>query len=150
MLAKLAELMFVEVIRNHIDSLPEDARGWFAGLRDPQIGAALRLIHGRPTEPWTLDSLARAIGLSRSSFAERFAAYVEMPPMQYLGRWRLQIAARLLETPNVSVAQAAAEVGYQSEAAFHRAFKRHTGVAPGAWRRERGLENLRMGAAETR
>lgn len=93
---------------------------------------------------------ARAIGLSRSSFAERFAAYVEMPPMQYIARWRLQIAARLLETPNVSVAQAAAEVGHQSEAAFHRAFKRHTGVAPGTWRRERGLENLRMGAAEAR
>ena len=150
MLAKLAELMFVEVMRRHIDTLPDDARGWFAGLRDPQVGAALRLIHGRPTEPWTLDSLAREIGLSRSSFAERFAAYVEMPPMQYLGRWRLQIAARLLETPNVSVAQAAAEVGYQSEAAFNRAFKRHTGVAPGAWRRERGQEKPRPGAAEPR
>ena len=137
MLAKLAELMFVEVIRNHIDSLPKDAQGWFAGLRDAQIGAALRLIHGRPSEPWTLDSLAREIGLSRSSFAERFTAYVRMPPMQYLGRWRLQIAARLLEVPSVSIAQAAAEVGYQSEAAFNRAFKRYAGLAPGAWRRER-------------
>jgi AraC-like DNA-binding protein len=141
--------MFVEVMRSHIDSLPEGATGWFAALRDPQVSAALRLIHGRPTEPWTLDSLARAIGLSRSSFAERFASYVEMPPMQYLARWRLQIAARLLETPNISVAQAAAEVGYQSEAAFNRAFKRHTGVAPGAWRRERGLERLRTSGAET-
>jgi AraC-like DNA-binding protein len=137
MLAKVAELMFVEAIRNHIDSLPNDARGWFAGLRDPQIGAALRLIHGRPSEPWTLDSLAREIGLSRSSFAERFTTYVQMPPMQYLGRWRLQIAARLLEAQNVSIAQAAAEVGYQSEAAFNRAFKRYAGLAPGAWRRER-------------
>lgn len=148
MLAKLAELMFVEVIISHIESLPENAMGWFAGLRDPQIGAALRLIHGRPTEPWTLDALAREIGLSRSSLAERFTAYVEMPPMQYLARWRLQIAARLLEAPNISVAQAAAEVGYQSEAAFNRAFKRHTGIAPGAWRRERGLEKHRTGAAE--
>ena len=137
MLAKLAELMFVEVMRNHIDSLPGDARGWFAGLRDPQIGAALRLIHGQPSEPWTLDSLAREIGLSRSAFAERFTTYVQMPPMQYLGRWRLQIAARLLEAPSVSIAQAAAEVGYQSEAAFNRAFKRYAGLAPGAWRRER-------------
>jgi AraC-like DNA-binding protein len=140
MLAKLAELMFVEVMISHIDSLPENAVGWFAGLRDPQIGAALRLIHGRPTEPWTLDTLAREIGLSRSSLAERFTTYVEMPPMQYIARWRLQIAARLLETPNISVAQVAAEVGYQSEAAFNRAFKRHTGVAPGAWRRDRRVE----------
>jgi AraC-like DNA-binding protein len=137
MLAKVAELMFVEAMRNHIDSLPEHARGWFAGLRDPQIGAALSLIHGRASEPWTLDSLSRQTGLSRSSFAERFTAYVGMPAMQYLGRWRLQIAARLLESPNVSIAQAAAEVGYQSDAAFNRAFKRYAGVAPGAWRRER-------------
>ncbi len=137
MLAKVAELMFVEAIRNHIDSLPKDARGWFAGLRDPQIGAALRLIHGRPSEPWTLDSLAREIGLSRSSFAQRFTAYMDMPAMQYLGRWRLQIAARLLEVQNISIAQAATEVGYQSEAAFNRAFKRYAGLAPGAWRRER-------------
>jgi AraC-like DNA-binding protein len=137
MLAKLAELMFVEAVCNHIDGLPEDARGWFAGLRDPQIGAALRLIHGRPSHSWTLDSLAREIGLSRSSFAERFTAYMAMPAMQYLARWRLQIAARLLETPNVSIAQAAAEVGYQSEAAFNRAFKRYAGLAPGTWRRER-------------
>jgi AraC-like DNA-binding protein len=137
MLAKIAELMFVEVMRNHIDRLPQDARGWFAGLRDPQIGAALRLIHGQPSAPWTLDGLAREIGMSRSSFAERFTAYMGMPAMQYLGRWRLQIAARLLETPSISIAQAAAEVGYQSEAAFNRAFKRYAGVAPGAWRRER-------------
>ena len=137
MLAKLAELMFVEVMRNHIDSLPDDARGWFAGLRNPQIGAALRLIHGRPTDPWTLDSLAREIGLSRSAFAEQFNAYVQMPPMQYFGRWRVQIAARLLDTQGVSIAQAAAEVGYQSEAAFNRAFKRYVGVTPGAWRRGR-------------
>ena len=137
MLAKLAELMFVEAMRNHIQSLPEDAHGWFAGLRDPQIGTALRLIHGRPMEPWTLEQLAREVGLSRSAFAERFAAYVEVPPMQYLARWRLQIAARLLEDKTKSVAQAAAEVGYLSEAAFNRAFKKYVGAAPGAWRRER-------------
>lgn len=137
MLAKLAELMFVEVMRNHIDSLPDGARGWFAGLRDPHIGTALRLIHGRPMEPWTLERLAREIGLSRSAFAERFATYVQVPPMQYLARWRLQIATRLLEDKTKSVAQAAAEVGYLSEAAFNRAFKKYVGVAPGAWRRER-------------
>jgi AraC-like DNA-binding protein len=137
MLAKLAELMFVEAVCNHISRLPKDARGWFAGLRDPQIGAALRLIHGRPSYPWTLDRLAREIGLSRSSFAERFTGYMAMPAMQYLARWRLQIAARLLEAPNISISQAAAEVGYQSEAAFNRAFKRYAGLAPATWRRER-------------
>ena len=139
MLAKLAELMFVEVMRNHIDGLAEDARGWFAGLRNPQIGAALRLIHGRPHDLWTLNVLAREVGLSRSAFAELFSAYVQIPPMQYLGRWRMQIAARLLDTQGMSIAQAAAEVGYQSEAAFNRAFKRYVGVSPGAWRRDQSV-----------
>jgi AraC-like DNA-binding protein len=137
MLARLAELMFVEVMRNHIEGLPEDARGWFAGLRDPQIGAALRLIHGRPAEPWTLDILSRKVGMSRSALAEHFSAYVGIPPMQYLARWRTQVASRLLDARGVSVADVAAEVGYQSEAAFNRAFKRHVGTTPGAWRRGR-------------
>jgi AraC-like DNA-binding protein len=138
MLARLAELMFVEVIRNHIASLPDDATGWFAGLRNPQIGAALNLIHGRPTEAWTLEDLALHVGMSRSTFAERFARYVHIPPMQYLARWRLQLAARLMEEQGLGIAEAAAEVGYQSEAAFNRAFKRCVGVTPGAFRRDRG------------
>ena len=138
MLAKLAELMFVEALRGHLDRLPADARNWVAGLRDPQVGAALQLLHGRPAEPWTLDRLAREVAMSRSSFAERFTAYVGVPPMQYLARWRLQLAARMLTTGSVSVAQAASTVGYQSEAAFNRAFKREVGEAPGAWRRSRG------------
>ena len=137
MLAKLAELMFVEALRGHLDQLPPDARNWVAGLRDPQVGAALRLLHGRPAEPWTLERLAREVAMSRSSFAERFAAYVGVPPMQYLGRWRLQLAARMLTWDAVSVSQAASAVGYQSEAAFNRAFKREVGEAPGAWRRGR-------------
>jgi len=136
MLAKLAELMFVEALRAHLDSLPPDARGWVAGLRDPQVGRALQVIHGHPGEAWNLDALARAVSMSRSSFAERFAAYVGMPPMQYLTRWRLQVASRLLEDGH-TVTRAAAAVGYQSESAFTRAFKRHVGKAPGAWRRER-------------
>lgn len=109
-----------------------------AGLRDPQVGAALQVLHGRPAEPWTLDRLAREVAMSRSSFAERFTAYVGVPPMQYLARWRLQLAARMLTTGAVSVAQAAEAVGYGSEAAFNRAFKREVGQAPGAWRRGRG------------
>jgi AraC-like DNA-binding protein len=137
MLAKLAELMFVEALRAHLDGLPPDARGWVAGLRDPQVGRALQVLHGRPSEPWTLDRLAREVGMSRSSLAERFAAYVGGPPMQYLTRWRLQLAARTLEDGRSTVSHAAASVGYESEAAFTRAFKRYVGEAPGAWRRRR-------------
>ncbi len=138
MLAKLAELMFVEAIRNHIALLPAAARGWLAGVRDPQVGAALRLMHGRPAEPWTVERLAHGVGMSRSAFVQRFSAYVRIPPMQYLARWRLQLAARMLETGTVSVAQASTAVGYQSEAAFNRAFKREVGLAPGTWRRGQG------------
>ena len=97
MLSKLAELMFVEAIRSYLDRLPADARDWLAGVRDPQVGAALRLLHGRPAHAWTAERLAREVGMSRSSFANRFTAYVGIPPMHYLGRWRLQLAARLLE-----------------------------------------------------
>ena len=138
MMAKLAELMFVEAMRNHISRLPATARGWLAGVRDPQVGAALRLMHGRPADPWTMGRLAREVGMSRSSFAQRFTMYVHMPPMQYLSRWRLQLAARLLESGTISVGQAAAAVGYQSEASFNRAFKREVGQAPGVWRRGHG------------
>jgi AraC-like DNA-binding protein len=136
-LAKLSELMFVEVIRRHLESLPEGSRGWLSGLRDPHVGAALRLIHARPAEDWTLERLAREVGLSRTTFAGRFSHYVEVSPMQYLARWRLQLAGRLLEQPGVSIAQAGAEVGYESEAAFNRAFKKQVGVPPGSWRRSR-------------
>ena len=137
MLSKLAELMFVEVVRKHIASLPEDSRGWLSGLRDRQVGHAMRLIHGQPAREWTLDALAQEVGLSRSVFAGRFAHYVGVSPMHYLARWRMQLAARRLEIPGVSVAQAGAEVGYESEAAFSRAFKKYVGTPPGAWRRGR-------------
>jgi transcriptional regulator GlxA family with amidase domain len=109
-----------------------------AGLRDPEIGATLRLIHGRFAEPWTVERLARSVNVSRSSFADRFTGYVGIPPMTYLTKWRLQVAARLLQNGSISVAQAAGAVGYQSEAAFNRAFKREVGVAQGSWRRSRG------------
>lgn len=135
MLAKLAELMFVEALRSHLAELADDERGWLAGVRDPQVGAALRLMHGRTSDPWTLERLAREVDMSRSAFAERFTDYVRIPPMQYLSRWRLHLAARLLETGTVTVAQAATATGYQSEAAFNRAFKREVGEPPGVWRR---------------
>jgi len=135
MLAKLAELMFVEVIRRHIARLPDDSRGWLSGLRDRHVEHAMRLIHGQPAQDWTLDTLAREVGLSRSAFADRFAHLVGVAPMHYLTRWRMQLAARRLETPGISVAQAAVEVGYESEAAFNRAFKKYVGTPPGAWRK---------------
>ena len=135
MLAKLAELLFVEVLRKHIGELPENSRGWLSGLRDPKIGRSLRLMHEQPTEDWTIERLAREVGLSRSAFAERFVQYVGFPPMNYLAQWRMQLASRALERPGISVAQAAASVGYESEAAFRRAFERYVGVSPAAWRR---------------
>lgn len=136
MLAKLAELMFVEVIRKYIEGLPEDARGWCSGIRDPQIGAALHLIHDRPAHSWTVETLAREVGVSRSVFAERFVSYVGVSPISYLSRWRLQVAANLL-TQGMTLARAAAEVGYESEAAFNRAFKKYVGLPPGTWRERR-------------
>jgi AraC-like DNA-binding protein len=134
MLAKLAEVMFVEVVRKHIARLPEDSRGWLSGLRDRHVGQAMRLIHGQPALDWTLDALARDVGLSRSVFANRFAHLVGVSPMQYLARWRMQLAARRLEIPGITIAQAGIEVGYESEAAFNRAFKKYVGISPGAWR----------------
>jgi AraC-like DNA-binding protein len=136
-LAKLSELMFVEIVRRYVDGLPAGSPGWLSGLRDRHVGAALGLMHARPAEPWTLDGLAREIGMSRTTFAERFTQYVGDSPMHYLGRWRLQVAAGLLERQGMNIAQAAAEVGYESEEAFNRAFKKEVGVAPGAWRRGR-------------
>jgi AraC-like DNA-binding protein len=137
MLAKLSELMFLEALRAHIEELAPETRNWVAGLRDPEIGTVLRLIHGRFAEPWTLEGLARASNLSRSTLADRFTGYIGVPPMTYLTQWRLQVAARLLQSGSVSVGQAASTVGYHSESAFNRAFKRLVGKTPGAWRRRR-------------
>ena len=134
-LAKLSELMFVEAIRRHIESLPPEQTGWLAGLRDRFVGKTLAMIHSKPAHPWTVEELAGAVGLSRSALADRFTALVGQPPMQYLTRWRLQLAANLLRAGTRNVASVAADVGYDSEAAFSRAFKRELGVAPAVWRR---------------
>jgi AraC-like DNA-binding protein len=133
-LARLSELMFIEVIRRHLDALPPDQSGWLAGLRDPLVGKALSLLHGDPARAWTIESLAKAAGLSRSVLAERFAALVGLPPMQYLAKWRMQMASLRLRGGNATIAAVAAETGYGSEAAFSRAFKKLVGVAPSAWR----------------
>jgi len=136
-LARLSELMFVEVIRRHVESLLPDRAGWLAGLRDPHVGRALAALHARPGHPWTIDALGREAGLSRSALAERFTALVGEPPIQYLGRWRMQIAAGLLASTHDGIASIAGRVGYASEAAFNRAFKKLVGVPPASWRRRR-------------
>lgn len=136
MLARMSELMFVEVVRRYLKSLPPDQTGWLAGLRDRHVGCALSLLHGRPAHPWTLDELARQAGTSRSVLAERFQHFLGQPPMHYLTRWRMQLAAGLLTRGVSNVAGVAAEVGYDSEAAFSRAFKKFVGVPPATWRRQ--------------
>lgn len=134
-LTKLSELLFVEAIRCYIESIPEDQRSWLAGLRDPQVSRALRLLHGDPGRPWTVDDLGREAGISRSALAERFAQLIGEPPMQYLTRWRLALAARSLRESNEPILRIAGDVGYESEAAFNRAFKREFGMPPATWRR---------------
>nr|WP_218583835.1 AraC family transcriptional regulator [Pseudomonas akapageensis] len=135
-IAKLSELLFVEAVSQYVASLPAERRGWLAGLRDPQIGRALALLHARPTEGWTAEALALEVGMSRSAFAERFTALVGQPPMQYLTLWRMHVAAQHLREGRGNVAQIGYAIGYESEAAFSRAFKRQFGTSPGTWRRQ--------------
>lgn len=135
-LARLSELMFVEAVRRYIESLPAAETGWLAGLRDSMVGQALGALHAAPAELWTVERLARAVGVSRSVLAERFTGMVGQPPMQYLALWRMQLASRLLDEGG-QVAAVAAEVGYESDAAFSRAFKKLVGQAPGTWRANR-------------
>jgi AraC-like DNA-binding protein len=136
LLAKLAELMFVEATRRYATSLPPAQKGWLAGLRDPQIGRALALLHARSAAPWTVDSLAREVGMSRSVLAERFVDVIGEPPMQYLTSWRLALAAQALRTGSETIARIAERCGYESESAFNRAFKREFAMPPAAWRKE--------------
>jgi AraC-like DNA-binding protein len=136
-LLRISELMFIEVVRRYLAALPAQETGWLAALRDPVVGRALALLHQHPSEPWTVEKLAQTAGVSRSSLAERFAALVGHPPMQYLTRWRLQLAAGLLATGRSKVSAVALDVGYDSEAAFSRAFKALVGVSPAAWRQRR-------------
>jgi AraC-like DNA-binding protein len=134
-LAKLSELMFVEAMRRYVEDLPPEGRGWLAGVRDPQIGRTLALLHGDPARAWTVDALARRVALSRSALAERFATLVGEPPMKYLKRWRLALAAQALRAGNETVGAVAELSGYESEAAFTRAFKSEFGLPPATWRR---------------
>ncbi|HEX4985543.1 MAG TPA: AraC family transcriptional regulator [Burkholderiales bacterium] len=134
-LERLSEMMFVDAARRYLDSLPEGATGWLAGLRDRFVGRALSLLHADPARAWTVDDLAHEVGLSRSALAERFTDYLGQPPMQYLASWRIQLSTRLLRESNRNVASIALDVGYDSEASFSRAFKRMLDLPPAAWRR---------------
>ena len=134
-LAKMSELLFVEALRRHVETLPEEQTGWLAGLKDPFVARALSLMHGRLTKEWTVDDLGRQVGLSRSALADRFTRLIGEPPMRYLARWRLQVAANQLRNSDAPLARIAEQVGYESEAAFNRAFKRSFGVPPATWRR---------------
>jgi AraC-like DNA-binding protein len=136
-LLRVSEVLFVEVVRRHLDGLAGEQTGWLAGLRDPTVGHALALLHERPAEAWTLMQLAREVGVSRSALIDRFTRLVGEPPMRYLTHWRLQVAARLLSDGALKVAAVARQVGYDSEAAFSRAFKKFAGASPAAWRRRR-------------
>jgi AraC-like DNA-binding protein len=135
-LAKLSELLFVEAVRRYVEKLPAQRGGWLAGLRDPSVGRALGLLHSQIARPWTAGELAREVCLSRSAFAERFTQIVGVPPMKYLAAWRMQLAAQRLRDGHRYVAQVAAEVGYDSEAAFTRAFKREFAASPAQWRKD--------------
>ena len=133
-LAKLSEVLFVETLRRYIALLPQEQTGWLAGIRDAEVGKALALLHRTPAHPWTIESLANEVGISRSVLAERFRRYLSETPIAYLTRWRLQLGAQRLTSTSGSVAQIAGEVGYESEASFNRAFKREFTLPPARYR----------------
>jgi AraC-like DNA-binding protein len=135
-LAKLSEVLFVDTMRRYVTGLPEKTTGWLAGARDPVVGKSLALLHSRPSHQWTIAELAMDVGLSRSVLAERFTRYLSIPPIAYLTGWRLRLAAQALTSTPKGVADIAADVGYESEAAFNRAFKRAFEVPPARYRRE--------------
>src|SRR5262249_39361830 len=136
-LARMSEMLFVEALRRYVDSLPDVETGWLAATRDPAVGRALSLIHGHPSQAWTVERLGEDVGLSRWSLHERFMQLIGQPPMQYLTSWRMQLASGLLRDTSAKLMQVAQDVGYESEAAFSRAFKRVSGLSPGAWRKQR-------------
>jgi len=136
LIGRLAELLFLEAVKHHVDQLPDDHNGWLAGLRDPHVSKALTLIHSACAESWTTEALAREAGLSRSAFADRFTTMIGEPPMRYLARHRMNVAANLLQDGRQNSSNIAYAVGFNSEAAFSRAFKKEFGLPPGSWRRE--------------
>lgn len=136
-LSRLAEVLFIEVLRLYMNAQGEGGTGWLAGVHDRVVGAALDALHKRPAQAWTLEALARTAGTSRSVLAERFQQLVGSSPMQYLTQWRMMLAANLLARSNAPLARIAEDVGYQTDTAFSRAFRREYGAPPAAWRRSR-------------
>jgi len=136
-LARLSEVLFAEAVRQYMDNVPEAQAGWLGALRDRHVGRALALLHERPTTAWTLERLSREVGLSRSALGDRFSSLVGKAPMQYLTSWRLAMAEARLRRGEGSILRIATDVGYESQAAFNRAFKREFGLPPAAWRRQR-------------
>lgn len=134
-LHRLADILFVQIIRAWLAAPSTEARGWLAGLRDPQIALALSAMHAEPERAWTVERLAVCAAMSRSAFAARFTELVGSTPITYLLRWRMQLASGLLGDPALSLAQIAEQVGYRSEAAFSKAFKREQGISPAVYRR---------------
>lgn len=143
LLQRVSEMVFVDGARRYLDSLPAESKGWLGALRDRQVGRAIALMHADAATSWTLEELGSRVGLSRSALHERFVSLMGMPPMQYLTNWRMQCGARLLREGHSTVAAVALDVGYDSEAAFARAFKRATGLPPAAWRRAQSQGALR-------
>lgn len=131
---RLPELLLAEVLRLHVASRQQASTGWLAAIHDPVVGPALRALHGNPTRKWTVRDLAREAATSRTVLDKRFRAMLARPPMRYLAQWRLQLASRLLGSTQAGIAEIAWKVGYESEAAFTRAFKRHIGLPPARWR----------------
>jgi AraC-like DNA-binding protein len=136
-LTRLSELIFIEVLRSYMESLPSDATGWLAALSDPHVGRAISLMHTDPKRSWSLPMLSKEVGVSRTVLISRFAESLGVAPMKYLSNWRMQVAAGMLAGETTTIAGIAAEVGYESESSFSRAFKRSTGWSPGAWRKRR-------------
>ncbi len=147
MLDRLADILAVQVLRSVIADPPAEATGWLAALRDPVVARTLDSIHGDPARSWTADALAREVGMSRSVFFRRFSSLVGEPPSAYLTRWRMHMARIALSRETLGVAQVAERVGYASEAAFNRAFRRHTGMTPAAYRRQAQSGHLSAAAS---
>jgi AraC-like DNA-binding protein len=144
--SRLADVLFIQIVRGYLASLPAGASGWLGALGDAQIGSALGFIHQSPELDWTVQSLAAKVAMSRSAFASRFARLVGEPPLAYVTRWRMQKAAGLLRQSSATLADIAERVGYDSEAAFSKAFKRAVGTAPGAYRRAAKATGLAVAA----
>jgi AraC-like DNA-binding protein len=131
---KLPELLLVEVLRLHLANAPAAGQGWFAAVRDPMLAPAMTAVHGAPERKWTVDDLAAEAAVSRSSLHDRFREVLGLSPMRYVNEWRMRVAQELLRTTEVTVAVIARRVGYDSEEAFSRAFKRAHGQSPSLWR----------------